>query len=125
MVSVIAKGHIGYVASDFSILFGLGVQGRPHRAPLSIPVHWLPLQTSWVKLNTDGMAQGAPGKAAASGVFKYHKRVVIGVYCFDVGIGTTFFAEISALIQGIEFPYQHGWRRLWIELNSMAILQYL
>lgn len=39
MVLVIAKVHIGYAASDFSILRGLGVQGRPRCAFLFIPVY--------------------------------------------------------------------------------------
>lgn len=41
-ISVIAKGHISYAASNFSILRGLGVQGRPRRVPFFILVHWLP-----------------------------------------------------------------------------------
>ena len=42
--------------------------------------------------------------------------VVIGAYYFDIGIGTAFLAEISALIQGIEYAHQRGWHKLWIEL---------
>lgn len=49
--------------------------------------------------------------------------VVIGAYCFDIGIGTDFIVEILALIQGIEYAYQGGWRRLWIELDSIVVLQ--
>ena len=94
MVYVIAKGYIGYTVLDFYILQGLCLQCRPRRAPLFIPVHWLPPQIGWVKLNTNGMAQGAPGRAAARGVFRDHKGVVIGAYCFNVGLGTTFLAEI-------------------------------
>ena len=124
-VYVIAKGHIGSSAMDLTIFRGLSVQSRPRRAPLFIPVHWLPPQVGWVKLNTDGMAQGAPGRAAARGVFRDHMGVVVGTYCFDIGIGTGFLAEISALIQGIEYAYRRGWHRLWIELDSMAVLQCL
>ena len=53
----------------------------------------------------DNMALGAPGRAAVGGVNRDHDGVVIGAYCFDVGIGTTFLAEISAFIQGVEFAY--------------------
>ena len=112
MVSVIAKNHICYDVLDIFILRDLGVQSRPCRAPLSIHVHWLPSQIGWVKLNTDGMAQGALGRTAAGGVFRDHKEVVIGSYCFDIGISTTFLVEISALIQDIEYAYQRGWSRL-------------
>ena len=51
--------------------------------------------------------------------------VVIGAYCFDVRIGTAFLAKISSFIQGIEYVHQCGWHRLWIELDSMAVLQCL
>ena len=71
------------------------------------------------------MAQGAPGRATAGGVFKDHKGVVIGALCFNVRIGKAFLAEILTFIQGIEFAFQHGWRRLWIELDSMAVIQCL
>ena len=98
MVSVISKGHTGYSAMDLTILRGLGVPSRPRRAPLFIPVHWLPPQVGWVKLNTEGMAQGAPGRAAAGGVFRDHRGVVIGAYYFDIGICTAFLAEILTLI---------------------------
>ena len=125
MVSVLAKGHVGHSVMDITILRGLGVQSRPRRAPLCIPVHWLPPQVGWVKLNTDGMAHGSPGRAASGGVFRNHMGVVIGAYCFDVGIGTAFLAEISALIQGIEYAHQRGWHMLWIEVDSMAVLQCL
>ena len=70
MISVIANGHIGHSVTNLSILRGLGVQGRSRRAPLFILVHWLPPQVGWVKLNTDGMAQGTPGRAAAGGVLE-------------------------------------------------------
>ena len=78
-----------------------------------------------MKLNTDGMAQGALGRVATWGAFRDHMRVVIGAYCFDIRIGTTFLAEISALIQGIKFAFRRGWHRLWIKLDYMAVLQCL
>ena len=71
------------------------------------------------------MAQGTLGRAATGGVFRDHMGVVIGAYCFNVGIGMAFLAEISTLIQGIEYVHQRGWHRLWIELDSMAVLQCL
>ena len=60
MVYVITKGHIGYSAMDLTILCNLGVQSKLRHVPLFIPVHWLPPQVGWMKLNTDGIAQGAP-----------------------------------------------------------------
>lgn len=45
------------------------------------------------------------------GVFGDHRGIVIGAYCFDV--------------QSIEYAYQHGWRMLWIELDSMAVFRCL
>ncbi|KAM7466187.1 hypothetical protein LguiB_013749 [Lonicera macranthoides] len=39
---------------------------------------------------------------------------------FSIRIGTTFLAKIPALIQGIEFAHQHGWRRIWIEFDSLV-----
>lgn len=86
--------------------------GRPRRSHLFIPVYWLSSQIGWVNLNTNGMAQGAPGRVTAGCVFKDHRGVVIGLYCFNVGINTTFLMKILALIQCIEYAYQRGWDML-------------
>ena len=64
-----------------------------------------------MKLNTDSMAQGTSGRVVAGGIFRDHMRIVIGAYCFDAETGKDFLAKISALIQGIEYAYHHGWRR--------------
>ena len=56
-----------------------------------------------MKLNTDDMAQGAPGRLAVGVVFRDHMEVVMGAYFFSGGISMAFFAEISALIQGIKY----------------------
>lgn len=79
----------------------------------------------WVKLNLDSMAQGTPGKAVVGDVFRDYKGSIIGVYCFDVDVGTTFFVNILTVIHGIEYAHQHDWHRLWIELDPMAIIQCL
>ena len=76
-----------------------------------------------MKLNMDGMAQGAPGRVIVG--LQRSLGVVIGAYCFDVGIGTAYLAEILALIQGIEYAYHRSWHRLWIELDFMAVLHCL
>ena len=49
-----------------------------------------------MKLNTDGMAQGASGRAAAGSVFRDHRGVVIVAYCFNVGIGSLSWEYFSS-----------------------------
>ena len=105
MLSIIATGHMGHSATNLSNLLDLGVQGRTPRTPLTVPVHWIPPQVGWMKLNSDGVALGAPSKVAVGGVFPDYTGSVIGAYYFDVGVGTTFFAEISTMIHGIEHAY--------------------
>ena len=46
-----------------------------------------------MKLNIDGLAHGAPGRAVASGIFLDYLGVVLGAYCFDIGISTSFFGR--------------------------------
>ena len=74
---------------------------------------------------TDDIAQGAPDRVAAGGVFRDHMGIVIRAYCFDVEIVTAFLAKISALIHGIEYAHQRGCHRFWIELDSMTVIQCL
>ena len=39
-----------------------------------------------MKLNTDGIAQGAPGKAAAEGVFRDHRGLSSGLIVLILGL---------------------------------------
>lgn len=71
------------------------------------------------------MSQGAPSRAATMSIFKNNRGSVIGTYSFDVGISTALFAEISAVIQGIEYAHHCGWHRLRIELDYMVVIQFL
>lgn len=68
MVLIVNKGHIGHLTTNLSILRGLDY-GKPRRSPVFILVHWLLPQVGWVKLNSDGMAQGPPSRATTEGIF--------------------------------------------------------
>lgn len=80
---------------------------------------------SWIKLNSDGLAKGSPGPAAIGGLFRNSNGHVIGAFYKSIGIQTAFFAELEAVISGIEFAWINGWHRLWIESDWTTVISYL
>ncbi|GMN58714.1 hypothetical protein TIFTF001_027822 [Ficus carica] len=49
--------------SDLLILHRYGIKGRVPKAPLIVEVQWIPPDLGWIKMNTDGAANGSPGMA--------------------------------------------------------------
>ena len=67
--SLFKVGCMSNAISDFTILHRLRVFGIPHRPSFFFSVRWFPPPRSWIKLNCDGAAKGAPGLAGAGGIF--------------------------------------------------------
>lgn len=110
---------------DTRIISSLGIQPIPRKAPTILPVLWSPPWFPWVKLNTDGLSKGNPGPAACGGVFRNCHGRFLGGFCQRIGHCNSFFAELSAIIIGIEFAYQRGWHCLWLESDSSSVISAL
>ncbi|XP_057770242.1 uncharacterized protein LOC130990061 [Salvia miltiorrhiza] len=105
--------------SDYLITRELGVRGRVAPPPRMIEVHWWPPVDHWIKVNTDGSADGAPGNIAAGGVFRDNWASVRGCFHIKGGTGYAFEAELLAVITAINIAHDRGWHYLWIEADSM------
>lgn len=55
--------------SDLLVLHRRGIKGRVPKAPLIVEVQWIPPDLGWIKMNTDGAANGSPGMACCGGIF--------------------------------------------------------
>ncbi|KAK1563422.1 hypothetical protein Q3G72_027346 [Acer saccharum] len=93
-------------------------EGKPQVVWRAPPLHW-------IKVNSDGLSKGNPGPAAYGAVYRSSEGDFIGCFAMKIGCNTSFFAELSAVIHAIEIAYQRGWRMLWIESDSIAVLQCL
>ncbi|KAK3222741.1 hypothetical protein Dsin_009766 [Dipteronia sinensis] len=68
-------------------------------------------------------AKGNPGTAAYGAVFKSSEGDFIGYFAMKISCNTSFVTELSAFIHAIEIAYHRGWRMLWIESDSLAVLE--
>ncbi|KAK9278809.1 hypothetical protein L1049_028388 [Liquidambar formosana] len=110
---------------DLLTLKSIGIPGKPMKAPSIVAVIWYPSSPSWVKLNTGGLAKGNPGPAASGGVFRNHRGFVKGVFCCNLGVHSSFFAELHAALTGICIAWDKGWNQLWLECDSSSVVQCL
>ncbi|KAK2659229.1 hypothetical protein Ddye_005762 [Dipteronia dyeriana] len=80
---------------DLLILRRFDLRGRPTRAPVIRSVIWLPPAPRWTKVNTDGAALSSLG---------------VG------GCGASI---------AINFAWQNGWHRIWLESDSSYVVHLL
>lgn len=54
---------------ELLLLHRLGVQGVSCKAHKIVQAHWLLPSGGWIKVNTDGATNGAPGMNGGNGIF--------------------------------------------------------
>ncbi|KAH6760822.1 hypothetical protein C2S51_017771 [Perilla frutescens var. frutescens] len=99
------QGDRGFMQNDVAnlvILKKLHVAPRPASAHLPILVSWRPPPLGWIKINTDGSSQGAPGIMCTGGVFKRTDGSVLCCFHTSEGVGFAFIAELLAVIVALE-----------------------
>ncbi|KAJ4702472.1 Ribonuclease H protein [Melia azedarach] len=78
-----------------------------------------------INANSDGLAKGNPGDSACGGVFCDHLGNFLGGFSLCIGLNTVFFAELLAVILVVELAFERGWNNLWLESDSMIVIQHL
>ena len=86
------------------------------------PVFWFPLNPGWIKLNTDSAAWGYPGNAVCRGVFRNCRGFVKGCFSFYLPVRFVFKAKLQAIIFGVYFTWNRGWREIYIKSNPSFIV---
>ncbi|KAL6128419.1 hypothetical protein ACLB2K_071774 [Fragaria x ananassa] len=113
-VRYIAPHTPGFVRGilDSKVLSSMGVIPVLKRRSAPRIVLWHPPLNPWLKLNTDGFSKGNPGLAGCGGVFRDRFSCFIGGYRQGLGTQTAFFAELMAVILGVEFAFHFGWHHV-------------
>ncbi|KAH6780502.1 hypothetical protein C2S52_011739 [Perilla frutescens var. hirtella] len=108
--------------NDLLTLKFLKVAPYPSTSRNIISVVWRPLPSGWIEINTDGSAQGAPGRMATGGVFRIHDGLVMGCFYTAEGIGFAFLAELLAILTALEWA-----RRLfmWCRCSHLGVCRSL
>ncbi|CAL1400519.1 unnamed protein product [Linum trigynum] len=101
----------------------LDVTQKPHRAEELIG--WKPPRAGWIKLNTDGAAQGNHGLISAGGALRDVNGDWIAGFCSKIGTGTAIEAELWGIYKGIDLAWNKEIKFLIIETDSQLALDLL
>ncbi|KAF0914610.1 hypothetical protein E2562_030676 [Oryza meyeriana var. granulata] len=83
---------------------------------------WRKPEAGWMKLNFDGSSKDLTGIASIGGVYRDHEGAFVLGYAERIGAVTSFAAELAALRRGLELAVRYGWRRVWAEGDSRAVV---
>ncbi|KAK3207110.1 hypothetical protein Dsin_021156 [Dipteronia sinensis] len=115
----------GYMHSAYSSLMNkLGVKPHLRIAHCITSCVWHPPSYPWIKANTDGCSKGNSEDGACSDVFRNGNSSFIGGFSHNLGVCTSFVAEMQAALHVICFAFDRGWKWLWLETNCMAVISY-
>ncbi|KAK2663348.1 hypothetical protein Ddye_001922 [Dipteronia dyeriana] len=110
---------------DLLILHRFGLCSRPLKAPVIKSVVWSPPVPEWIKVNTDGAALHSPGVGGCGGVFRTCRSFVKACFAVPIGHVFAFEAELLAASLAINYAWNLGWHRIWLESDSSYIVQLL
>ncbi|KAK2644850.1 hypothetical protein Ddye_020045 [Dipteronia dyeriana] len=107
---------------DLLILHWFGLYGRSSKATVIRSVVWLPPAPRWIKVNTDGVTLGWPDVGGCGGVFRTCRSFVKACFAVPLGQVFTFEAELLAASLAINYAWNLGWHRIWLESDSSYIV---
>ncbi|CAL1409286.1 unnamed protein product [Linum trigynum] len=85
-------------------------------------IGWKPPPVGWLKLNTDGAAQGHGGEIGAGGVIRNSNGDWIKGFVCRIGAGSVIMAELWGILRGINLARRMGIEFLIIESDSRLAL---
>jgi ribonuclease HI len=77
---------------------------------------------SWIKCNIDGASSGNPGIASCGGVFRNSDSEFISAFAEPLGVGSSYFAEMSGALRAIEIAFANNWTNFWLESDSSLVV---
>ncbi|GKU90363.1 hypothetical protein SLEP1_g4364 [Rubroshorea leprosula] len=86
-------------------------------------VSWTPPPHPYLKLNTDGSHNHHSGKAAAGGLIRDHNRRWVHGFAVNVGLTTSFLAELWGCREGLKLAHSLGIQQLVLEMDSLLAIQ--
>ncbi|KAK2658521.1 hypothetical protein Ddye_005054 [Dipteronia dyeriana] len=88
-------------------------------------VIWSPPAPGLTKVNTDGAALSSPCAEGCRGVFRNCRAFVKGCFVVPLDHVFAFEAELLVASMAINFAWQNGWHRIWLESDSSYVVQLL
>ncbi|KAL0000416.1 hypothetical protein SO802_014197 [Lithocarpus litseifolius] len=85
-------------------------------------IRWERPTSGWVKLNTDGSSLGNPGMAGSGGVIRDEEGNWLVGFARNIGITTSFQAELWGLRDGLTLCVEHNFSAVEVELDARVVL---
>ena len=85
-------------------------------------VCWEKPPFGWLKLNTDGLADGNPGMAGCGGLLRDDHGNWLAGFARRIGTNTSFVAELWGLRDGLSLCYNLNIPSIIVELDDKAIV---
>lgn len=108
---------------EFSILKTFSMKGHRGKAPIIKEITWYPPLCGWIKCNTNGASRGYLGLFATGGIFRDNSAAILGCFAQFIGISNSITVEFMAAIFAIETAFKKGWKNLWLECDSLIVVQ--
>jgi len=86
-------------------------------------VIWQPPIANWWKVNIDGALVKNPLQSVCGGIFRNSFGFTVGGFAQHLSTDSVFVAEIFGAILAIEIAHNRNWLNLWLETDSMLLLQ--
>ncbi|GMN54146.1 hypothetical protein TIFTF001_023284 [Ficus carica] len=95
--------------SDLIILKHFNIVNRIGRPLDIIKVQWKAPISSWIKINTDGAANGSLGLAGCGGIFRTYMGFCNECFCKSLEIMIAYEAELLGVTIAFEFAQHYKW----------------
>ncbi|CAN1177065.1 Putative ribonuclease H protein At1g65750 [Linum perenne] len=90
-----------------------------------INLAWDPGQADWVTLNTDGSVDRGRRKASVGGMLRDSEGRCILAFTMNLGTCSITRAEMRGAIEGLKRTWEAGFRRVILQLDSIAAISLL
>jgi ribonuclease HI len=87
-------------------------------------IGWKPLVGDWIKLNTDGACKDG-NVAGCGGILRNNAGEWRGGFAKHLGKCSAYVAELWGVLEGLQYAWQLGYRKLEINVDSIVVVQVL
>ncbi|CAN1178535.1 Putative ribonuclease H protein At1g65750, partial [Linum perenne] len=88
-------------------------------------IAWEPGPIDWWTLNSDGSVDPHSRRALVGGLLRDNEGRCLFAYTMNLGACSITRAEMRGAIQGLEYAWDKGYRRIFVKLDSMAAINLL
>lgn len=105
--------------------YSWGLHGYRKMPTRVITVEWRLPKNRWHKLNCDGVVKGNPKNIGARGLIRDETGFVVLAFAKYLRHRTNMFAELSAVVEGLQIFFDKGFYNVWVKMDTKAVIDIL